>query len=174
MNPTHHHILARPDAGQDMRFPVGPDARLEFSFDQDAATLGRDEHDLVLLFEDGGSLTLEGIYEHFHPGSVPPVFIIDDGHAVAGRDFLALHADPDLMPTAGPDMLMIDDGHAAAGRGFPVLHDDPDIMPTAGPDLLMSGEPHEEVFLLGAPGIFGNYVIHDDDDLYLYIQTASA
>ena len=64
MNGTAPIFLARPGAGQEARLSVGPDARLEFSFDPRVCTFSKDGRHLVLSFEDGGRLTLEDFYDN--------------------------------------------------------------------------------------------------------------
>ena len=64
MNGTAPIFVARPNAGQEARLSVGPDARLEFSFDPRVCTFSKDGRHLVLSFEDGGKLILEYFYDH--------------------------------------------------------------------------------------------------------------
>ncbi|MDR2696561.1 MAG: hypothetical protein LBC79_09320 [Deltaproteobacteria bacterium] len=96
-----HHILTRPEAGQSSALPVGPDAKLEFAFDQTNANLGKEGQNLVFTFDDGAKLTLEGFYDNFGDNAQPPTMIVE-GNALPGEAFLAMLNNPDLMPAAGP------------------------------------------------------------------------
>ena len=93
--------LTRPATGQGSVVPVGPDAKLEFAFDQGDANLGKDGQNLVFTFDDGGKLTLEGFYDNFGANAQPPTLIVE-GNALPGEAFLAALNNPDLMPAAGP------------------------------------------------------------------------
>ena len=93
--------LTRPDAGQTSTVPVGPDARLEFTFDQGDANLSKDGQNLVFTFNDGATLTLEGFYNNFGDNTQPPTLIVE-GNELPGEAFLAALNNPDLMPAAGP------------------------------------------------------------------------
>ena len=64
MNGTTPIFLVRPGARQEMRILVGPDTRLEFSFDPHICTFIRDGRNLVLSFEDAGRMILEAFYDH--------------------------------------------------------------------------------------------------------------
>ncbi|MCL1985431.1 MAG: hypothetical protein FWG59_03185, partial [Betaproteobacteria bacterium] len=93
--------LHRPAAGQSDVVPVGPDAKLEFTFDQTDANLGKDGQDLVLSFDDGATLRLQGFYDNFGEGAQPPTLVVE-GQDLPGEAFLAALNDPALMPLAGP------------------------------------------------------------------------
>ena len=93
--------LTRPHAGQSITQPVGPDARLEFAFDQNDGVLAKEGQDLVLTFNDGGKLVLEGFYANFTDNAQPPTLIVQ-GHELDGQAFLSAYDNPDLMPAAGP------------------------------------------------------------------------
>jgi len=93
--------LMRPVAGQDNVVPVGPDAKLEFAFDQGDANLSKDGQSLVFTFGDGGKLTLDGFYDNFGDNAKPPTLIVE-GNELPGEAFLRALSNPDLMPAAGP------------------------------------------------------------------------
>ena len=97
--------LTRPEAGQSTTLPVGPDARLEFAFDQGDANYSKDGQNFVLTFDDGSKLTLEGFYDNFGDDAKPPTLVVQ-GQELPGEQFLAALNDPDLMPAAGPGMAM--------------------------------------------------------------------
>ena len=93
--------LLRPSAGQSVVVPVGPDAKLEFTFDQTAADLNKDGQNLEFTFADGSKLTLAGFYDHFGDNAQPPTLVVQ-GNELPGEAFLAALNNPDLMPAAGP------------------------------------------------------------------------
>ncbi|MCL2123915.1 MAG: hypothetical protein FWH34_07455, partial [Desulfovibrionaceae bacterium] len=93
--------LQRPSAGQNSIVPVGPDARLEFAFDQGDANFSKDGQDFVLTFDDGATLRLQGFYDNFGDNAQPPTLVVEGGE-LPGEAFLAALNNPDLMPAAGP------------------------------------------------------------------------
>ena len=78
--------LLHPPAGQRSVVPVGPDARLEFTFDQGDANLSKDGQNLVFTFNDGATLTLEGYYNNFGDKAQPPTLIVE-GNELPGEAF---------------------------------------------------------------------------------------
>ncbi|MCL2463271.1 MAG: hypothetical protein FWF44_11440, partial [Defluviitaleaceae bacterium] len=102
--------LLRPLAGQHAIVPVGPDARLEFTFHQSEADLSKNGQDLVLSFDNGASLILQGFYDNFGANARPPALIVE-GHELPGEAFLSALNEPALMPAAGAA------GDMAEGRG---------------------------------------------------------
>ena len=92
--------LIRPSAGQSSTVSVGPNARLEFSFDQGNANLSKAGQNLVFTFDDGAILTLEGFYDNFGGKAQPPTLVVQDNE-LPGETFLAALHNPDLMPAAG-------------------------------------------------------------------------
>ena len=97
--------VLRPSAGQSSIVPVGPDARLEFAFNQGEANLSKEGQHLVFTFNDGAKLTLEGFYDNFGEGAKPPTLIVQ-GNELPGEAFLAALNNPDLMPAAGPGAVL--------------------------------------------------------------------
>jgi hypothetical protein len=93
--------LIRPSAGEHPVLSVGPDAKLEFAFNQGDADLSKDGQNLVFTFDDGATLTLEGFYDNFGEGAQPPTLVVE-GQEFPGEEFLAALNNPDLMPAAGP------------------------------------------------------------------------
>ena len=98
---AEHIPLIRPSTGQSSIIPIGPDAKLEFAFDQGDASLSKDGQNLVFSFDDGATLTLEGFYDNFGDGAQPPTLVVE-GSELPGEAFLAALNNPDLMPAAGP------------------------------------------------------------------------
>ena len=94
-------LLSRPATGQSLTLHVDPDARLEFTFNQAEADLAKEGQNLVLIFNDGAKLVLEGFYDNFGDNAQPPTLIVG-GAEVEGEAFLAAYENPDLMPAAGP------------------------------------------------------------------------
>ena len=93
--------LQRPSSGQSSVVPVGPDARLEFAFDQGDANFSKDGQDFVLTFDDGATLRIQGFYDNFGDNAQPPTLVVQ-GQELPGDQFLAALNNPDLMPAAGP------------------------------------------------------------------------
>ena len=93
--------VLRPTAGQNSVISVGANARLEFAFEQGDANYIKDGQDLVLTFDKGGVLTLQGFYDNFGDEAQPPTLIVE-GRELPGEAFLAALHSPDLMPAAGP------------------------------------------------------------------------
>ena len=75
-------------------------ARFVFGFSAEDAEFARSGDDLVLSFENGATITLNGFYTTYTLQNMP-VFEVD-GAEVAGGDLLAALDQPDLMPAAGP------------------------------------------------------------------------
>lgn len=91
--------LAKPAAGTTQTVPSAPDGRFIFDFPADAATLARNGDDLVLTFEDGAAIQLQGFYTTYSKEEMPSFQV--DGVEISGQDFFAA-LDEDLMPAAGP------------------------------------------------------------------------
>lgn len=91
--------LAKPVAGTTQTVPSAPDGRFIFDFPADAATLTRNGDDLVLTFEDGAAIQLQGFYTTYSKEEMPSFQV--DGVEISGQDFFAA-LDEDLMPAAGP------------------------------------------------------------------------
>mgnify|MGYP002535732473 CR=1 FL=1 len=91
--------LAKPAAGTTQTVPSAPDGRFIFDFPADAATLTRNGDDLVLTFEDGAAIQLQGFYTTYSKEEMPSFQM--DGVEISGQDFFAA-LDEDLMPAAGP------------------------------------------------------------------------
>lgn len=91
--------LAKPAAGTTQTIPSAPDGRFIFDFPADAATLTRNGDDLVLTFEDGAAIQLQGFYTTYSKEEMPSFQV--DGVEISGQDFFAA-LDEDLMPAAGP------------------------------------------------------------------------
>ena len=91
--------LAKPAAGTTQTVPSAPDGRFIFDFPADAATLTRNGDDLVLTFEDGAAIQLQGFYTTYSKEEMPSFQV--DGVEISGQDFFAA-LDEDLMPAAGP------------------------------------------------------------------------
>ena len=91
--------LAKPVAGTTQTVPSAPDGRFIFDFPVDAATLTRNGDDLVLSFEDGSSIRLQGFYTMYSKEDMPSFQV--EGVESSGQDFFAALGE-DLMPAAGP------------------------------------------------------------------------
>ena len=91
--------LAKPAAGTTQTVPSAPDGRFIFDFPADAATLTRNGDDLVLSFEDGSSIRLQGFYTTYSKEDMPSFQV--EGVEISGQDFFAALGE-DLMPAAGP------------------------------------------------------------------------
>ena len=91
--------LAKPAAGTTQTVPSAPDGRFIFDFPADAATLTRNGDDLVLTFEDGSSIQLQGFYTTYSKEEMPSFQV--EGVEISGQDFFAALGE-DLMPAAGP------------------------------------------------------------------------
>lgn len=91
--------LAKPAAGTTQTIPSAPDGRFIFDFPADAATLTRSGDNLVLTFEDGASIQLQGFYTTYSKEEMPSFQV--DGVEISGQDFFAALGE-DLMPAAGP------------------------------------------------------------------------
>ena len=91
--------LAKPAAGTTQTVPSAPDGRFIFDFPADAATLTRNGDDLVLSFEDGASIQLQGFYTTYSKEEMPSFQV--EGVEISGQDFFAALGE-DLMPAAGP------------------------------------------------------------------------
>lgn len=91
--------LAKPAAGTTQTVPSAPDGRFIFDFPADAATLTRSGDNLVLTFEDGASIQLQGFYTTYSKEEMPSFQV--DGVEISGQDFFAALGE-DLMPAAGP------------------------------------------------------------------------
>lgn len=91
--------LAKPAAGTTQTVPSAPDGRFIFDFPADAATLTRNGDDLVLSFEDGSSIQLQGFYTTYSKDEMPSFQV--EGVEISGQDFFAALGE-DLMPAAGP------------------------------------------------------------------------
>ena len=91
--------LAKPVAGTTQTVPSAPDGRFIFDFPADAATLTRNGDDLVLSFEDGSSIRLQGFYTTYSKDEMPSFQV--EGVEISGQDFFAALGE-DLMPAAGP------------------------------------------------------------------------
>ena len=75
--------LAKPVAGTTQTVPSAPDGRFIFDFPADAATLTRNGDDLVLSFEDGSSIRLQGFYTTYSKEDMPS-FQVEGGEQRAG------------------------------------------------------------------------------------------
>ena len=91
--------LAKPAAGTTQTVPSAPDGRFIFDFPADAATLTRSGDNLVLTFEDGSSIQLQGFYTTYSKEEMPSFQV--EGVEISGQDFFAALGE-DLMPAAGP------------------------------------------------------------------------
>ena len=91
--------LAKPAAGTTQTVSSAPDGRFIFDFPADAATLTRNGDDLVLSFEDGSSIRLQGFYTTYSKEEMPSFQV--EGVEISGQDFFAALGE-DLMPAAGP------------------------------------------------------------------------
>ena len=91
--------LAKPAAGTTQTVPSAPDGRFIFDFPADAATLTRSGDNLVLTFEDGASIQLQGFYTTYSKEEMPSFQV--EGVEISGQDFFAALGE-DLMPAAGP------------------------------------------------------------------------
>lgn len=91
--------LAKPAAGTTQTVPSTPNGRFIFDFPADAATLTRNGDDLVLTFEDGSSIQLQGFYTTYSKEEMPSFQV--EGVEISGQDFFAALGE-DLMPAAGP------------------------------------------------------------------------
>ena len=75
--------LAKPAAGTTQTVPSAPDGRFIFDFPADAATLTRNGDDLVLTFEDGAAIQLQGFYTTYSKEEMPSFQV--DAWRSAGR-----------------------------------------------------------------------------------------
>ena len=91
--------LAKPAAGTTQTVPSASNGRFIFDFPADAATLTRNGDDLVLTFEDGSSIQLQGFYTTYSKEEMPSFQV--EGVEISGQDFFAALGE-DLMPAAGP------------------------------------------------------------------------
>lgn len=92
--------LSRPAAQTAQTVTSGPNDRFVFDFPTDEATLARSGDNLVLTFEDGGSIELTNFYSTYDKEHIPD-FVVD-GTEISGSDFFAALNQEDLMPAAGP------------------------------------------------------------------------
>lgn len=101
--------LSRPAAQTRQTVPSAAEDRFVFDFPTGDATLSRDGDNLILTFDDGGSLELTDFYTTYNKENIPD-FVVD-GAEISGADFFTAMNEPDLMPAAGPA------AGAAAGNG---------------------------------------------------------
>ena len=106
--------ITRPEAGQQIVLEQVPGNRLLFDFPTDQALLDRVDDNLVLTFDDGGTVTLQNFYTAYTKDTLPE-FVID-GQPVAGEQFFAALGE-DLMPAAGPAAAAVVPG-AGSGAAF--------------------------------------------------------
>lgn len=101
--------LSRPAAQTRQTVSSAAEDRFVFDFPTGDATLSRDGDNLILTFDDGGSLELTDFYTTYNKENIPD-FVVD-GAEISGADFFTAMNEPDLMPAAGPA------AGAAAGNG---------------------------------------------------------
>ena len=99
--------LTRPAAGEIQNIACTPEALFIFDFPTGEGTLSRAGDNLVITFDDGGSIRLENFYTAYSSENMPSFSV--DGAEIAGEDFFMAMNEPDLMPAAGPGR--------AAGQG---------------------------------------------------------
>ena len=93
--------LSRPAANQTQIVPSAADARFVLDFATGDAKLAKSENgeNLVLTFDDGAKIEVEGFYTTFNKDSLPTLNV--GGQDISGEQLAAVLGE-DLMPAAGP------------------------------------------------------------------------
>lgn len=93
--------LTHPGSNIQQSVSLGGADQISLGFNASDAVFTHVDNDLVLKFNDGATLELDGFYEDYHKDNLPS-FIVN-GQEIKGSDFFAAMNDPDLMPAAGPE-----------------------------------------------------------------------
>ena len=103
--------LSRPAANQTQTVTSAADARFVLAFPTGEAKLTKSENgeNLVMTFDDGAKIEVEGFYTTFDKDSLPTLNV--GGQDITGEQLVAVLGE-DLMPAAGPGT-----GQAAAQGG---------------------------------------------------------
>ena len=103
--------LTRPAANQTQTVTSTADARFVLNFPTGEAKLAKSENgeNLILTFDDGAKIEVEGFYTTFDKDSLPTLNV--GGQDITGEQLVAILGE-DLMPAAGPSA-----GQAAAQGG---------------------------------------------------------
>ncbi|SHN49815.1 hypothetical protein [Desulfovibrio litoralis] len=86
--------------GQTVNIAITPKMELQFGFETGAGLYTHEGENLVIAFEDGGKIVLEGFYAQ--PKEELPNFIVEEGVDIPAEQFLAQFNDESLLPAAGP------------------------------------------------------------------------
>lgn len=92
--------LARPAAGIVQHIACTPEALFIFDFPIDEGTLSRAGENLVITFDDGGTIQLENFYTAYSSENMPS-FLVEGAEFTSEDFFTSLHA-PDLIPSFSP------------------------------------------------------------------------
>ena len=151
--------LTKPAANQTQTVTSASDARFVLDFNTGDAQLAKSENgeNLIITFEDGAKIEVEGFYTAFNKDNLPTLSV--DGQDITGDQLTAILGE-DLMPAAGPASA----GPASAGGsnatfGDPAL--DGGINRLDGLDIGFDGAAAQQTPLEGAavyPGQTGTVV----------------
>ncbi len=86
-DPAQESVLDLPEAGQIQLVEVKPDQGFAITFDITAAQLSQQADALILAFDDGRAIQLEGFMSSTQSGT-PPYFILHDGTTIPGNDIV--------------------------------------------------------------------------------------
>ncbi|SHN73300.1 DUF5801 repeats-in-toxin domain-containing protein, partial [Desulfovibrio litoralis] len=86
--------------GQTVNIPVTSKMELQFGFEVGSGLYSHEGDNLVITFDDGGKIVLEGFYAQ--PKEELPSFIVEEGVDIPAEQFLAQFNDESLLPAAGP------------------------------------------------------------------------
>lgn len=100
--------LARPAAGTVQHIACTPDALFIFDFPAGDGTFSREGDNLVITFDDGGTLTLENFYTAYAGENMPS--FSTGGEEITCAAFFTAMDEPELIPSSRS-------GHAAQGNG---------------------------------------------------------
>ena len=94
-------VLAAPEAGQEFTYSVVPGDVVTVDFPVDAVEILISGQDVVLRFENGGSITLEG-FAQLAAGDNPPAIQLTDGTVLSGDVVVSSLAVGEIEAAAGP------------------------------------------------------------------------
>ncbi|NNF98693.1 MAG: Ig-like domain-containing protein, partial [Desulfobacteraceae bacterium] len=107
--------LSIPEQNQNHQVQVSPGMEIRVDFDLDQITIEQNAQDLLLHFNDGGTITLQN-FTSLTEGNRPPFIMLEDGTVLTAEAILASLETEEVEPAAG-------EGNQSGGAGQ--YEDDP-------------------------------------------------
>ena len=138
---TSSQAVDKPDAGESVEVTVQAGQPISFAFDVETAEVIRNDNDIVILFADGGQITLVSVLAGV-AAEAPPLVLLNDGSLVTPQEILDLSGGGDALASGLSDV--------APASGSPAA---PDVSPLPTPPPEVDGPEIDTTPLAGPPDL---------------------